>query len=65
MTFQVPPSRIVDYGVKRLRNKVVPLVIVAWCREGIEDCTWERENEMRKEYPELFTGMEISRTKFF
>ena len=46
--------QIVDRRVKILRRKEVPLVRVQWTRRGVEEATWEREDEMRKRYPELF-----------
>ena len=54
LTFRVPPARIVEYGTKQLRSKVVPLVKVTWSRGGVEDYTWEREADMRASHPELF-----------
>ena len=54
LTFRVPPARIVEFGTKKLRSKVIPLVKVAWCRDGVEDFTWEREEDMRASHPELF-----------
>ena len=59
LTFNLPPSRIVDRGVKQLRNKTVPLVKVAWGRGNMEEYTWELESEMKNEYPELFIGNEF------
>ena len=38
---------------KRLRNKVIPLVKVQWNRGGIEEISWEREEDMRRDYPNL------------
>ena len=59
LTFNLPPSRIVDRGVKQLRNKTVPLVKVAWGRGNMEEYTWELESEMKNEHPDLFTGNEF------
>ncbi|XP_072062115.1 uncharacterized protein [Arachis hypogaea] len=56
LTFQVTPVRIDDTSVKKLRGKEVQLVKVAWERGGVEEHTWELESEMRKDYPELFSG---------
>ncbi|XP_025635857.1 uncharacterized protein [Arachis hypogaea] len=56
LTFQVTPVRIDDTSVKKLRGKEVSLVKVAWKRAGVEEHTWELESEMRKDYPELFSG---------
>ena len=34
----------------------MPLVKVAWGKEGMEEYTWELEVEMRKKFPDLFKG---------
>ncbi|XP_062113261.1 uncharacterized protein LOC133824401 [Humulus lupulus] len=39
---------------KELRNKKISLVKVLWRSSNIEEMTWEREDEMRSKYPELF-----------
>ncbi|XP_071939157.1 uncharacterized protein [Coffea arabica] len=41
--------------VKELRNKKIPLVKVLWKNHGMEEATWELEEEMQKKYPDLFT----------
>ncbi|XP_025664721.1 uncharacterized protein [Arachis hypogaea] len=56
LTFQVTPVRIDDTSVKKLRGKEVSLVKVAWKWAGVKEHTWELESEMRKDYPELFSG---------
>ena len=40
-----------------LRTKTIPLVKVLWDHHGVEETTWELESDMRKKYPELFTGL--------
>ncbi|KAL0549247.1 hypothetical protein IC582_013728 [Cucumis melo] len=40
--------------VKTLRNKQIPLVKVLWRNHRVEEATWEREDDMRSRYPELF-----------
>ena len=39
LTLNLPPSRIMDHGVKKLRNKTIPLVKVAWGRGNMEEYT--------------------------
>ncbi|XP_072060257.1 uncharacterized protein [Arachis hypogaea] len=58
LTFQVTIVRIDDTSVKKLREKEVQLVKVVWERAGVKEHTWELESEMRKDYPELFSGSE-------
>ncbi|TYK28231.1 pol protein [Cucumis melo var. makuwa] len=40
--------------VKMLRNRKIPLVKVLWRNHRVEEATWEREDDMRARYPELF-----------
>ncbi|XP_025692702.1 uncharacterized protein [Arachis hypogaea] len=56
LTFQLTQVRIDDTSVKKLRGKEVSLVKVTCERAGVEEHTWELESEMRKDYPELFSG---------
>ncbi|TYK14911.1 pol protein [Cucumis melo var. makuwa] len=37
-----------------LRNRGIPLVKVLWWNHNVEKATWEREDDMRTCYPELF-----------
>ena len=48
------PVSIVDYRVKQLRRREIPMVKVIWKNHGIEEATWETEEKMRRDYPHLF-----------
>jgi hypothetical protein len=48
------PVRVLDREVKELRHKVIPLVKVLWNRGGVEEASWEREEDMRRDFPQLF-----------
>ncbi|KAL5574029.1 hypothetical protein UlMin_023626 [Ulmus minor] len=54
LSFEEKPVQILDYKIKTLRNKDIPLVKVLWRNQKTEEATWEREDEMRTSYPELF-----------
>ena len=45
---------IIAKDQKILRNKVVPLVKVLWENHPREEAMWEREEDMRHRYPQLF-----------
>ncbi|KAK2401008.1 hypothetical protein QL285_050644 [Trifolium repens] len=53
LSFEVPPIKIADRKMKRLRTKEIPLVKVIW-NEATGDTTWELESKMRELYPSLF-----------
>ncbi|XP_074567156.1 uncharacterized protein LOC141823836 [Curcuma longa] len=54
LSYESRPIQILDREVKRLRNKEVPLVKVLWQSQRFEEATWEREDDMKQKYPELF-----------
>ncbi|XP_071901027.1 uncharacterized protein [Coffea arabica] len=54
LTYEEKPVRLLDRKVKKLRNKQIPLVKILWKNHGVEEVTWEMEEEMQKKYPELF-----------
>ena len=46
--------KIMDRQDKILQNKVIPLVKVLCRNHKIEEATWEREDDMKTQYPKLF-----------
>ena len=51
LTYEEEPVAIVDYQVRQLRSKQVPMVKVLWRSNNIEEHTWETEATMRVAYP--------------
>ena len=45
---------ILDRQVRKLRNKEVASVKVLWRNNNREEMTWEAEELMKKNYPQLF-----------
>ncbi|GJV47795.1 putative reverse transcriptase domain-containing protein [Tanacetum coccineum] len=55
LRFVEEPIEIVERDVKKLKRRKIPLVKVRWnSRQGAE-YTWEREDQFRKKYPNLFS----------
>ncbi|KAL5815789.1 hypothetical protein ACOSQ3_024167 [Xanthoceras sorbifolium] len=54
LTYEEEPVQILDREIKELRNKRVPLVKVLWRNHQVEEATWESEETMRQQYPQLF-----------
>ncbi|GJZ13843.1 putative reverse transcriptase domain-containing protein [Tanacetum coccineum] len=46
---------IIDREVKRLKQSRIPIVKVRWNSRRGHDFTWEREDQFRKKYLQLFT----------
>ena len=54
LTYEEEPIEILAREVKELRNKKIPLVKVLWRNHKTEEATWESEETMRQQYPQLF-----------
>ncbi|GKC55046.1 putative reverse transcriptase domain, ribonuclease H-like domain protein [Tanacetum coccineum] len=50
------PVEIVDKEVKRLKQSRIPIVKVRWNSQRGLEFTWEREDQIKKKYPHLFTS---------
>ena len=55
LTYEEEPVEILAREVKELRNKRIPLVKVLWRNHKTEEATWESEDTMWQQYPQLFT----------
>ncbi|KAK2416602.1 hypothetical protein QL285_038986 [Trifolium repens] len=53
LEYEALPVKIMDHRIKELRGKQIPLVRVVW-DDNTGDSTWEREEDMRQQYPHLF-----------
>jgi hypothetical protein len=58
LSFEVPPMSIGERSIKLLRSKEIPLVKIIW-NQKTGDATWEREDQMRKLYPDLFASQKF------
>ena len=54
VSFEEKPVEILDRRDQVIRGKTIHLVKVLWSHHGVEEATWEREDEMRAKYPDLF-----------
>ncbi|KAL4016882.1 hypothetical protein IC575_024544 [Cucumis melo] len=54
LSYTEQPVEVLAREVKMLRNREIPLVKVLWRNHRVEEATWERENDMRSRYPDLF-----------
>ncbi|GJV97908.1 hypothetical protein Tco_1549485 [Tanacetum coccineum] len=56
LNFIEEPVEIMDCEVKRLKQSHIPIVKVRWNSKRGPEFTWEREDQMQKKYPHLFTN---------
>ena len=54
LSYEEELVEILSYEVKELRNKKILLVKVLWRNHKTEEATWESEETMRQQYPQLF-----------
>ena len=54
LSYVEEPIRIVDYKVRQLWKRDIPMVKVVWKNHGVEEATWETEEKMKRDYPQLF-----------
>ena len=54
LTYEEEPVEILDHEVKELQNKKILIVKVLWRNHKTEEATWESEETMRQQYPQLF-----------
>ena len=48
------PVRVLESSECKTRNKTVKFLKVQWAYHSEKEATWEREDHLRSEYPELF-----------
>ncbi|GJY46217.1 putative reverse transcriptase domain-containing protein [Tanacetum coccineum] len=53
---KVSPWKGVVLEVKKLKRSRIPIVKVRWNSRRGPEFTWEREDEMKRKYPQLFTS---------
>ncbi|KAA0040547.1 pol protein [Cucumis melo var. makuwa] len=54
LSYEEQPVEVLAREVKKLRSREISLVKVLWQNHGVEEATWEKEEDMRAQYPELF-----------
>ncbi|GJW87462.1 putative reverse transcriptase domain-containing protein [Tanacetum coccineum] len=54
--FVEEPMEIMDREVKKLKRSRIPIVKVRWNSRRGPEFTWEREDEMKRKYPQLFAS---------
>ncbi|KAJ0967756.1 hypothetical protein J5N97_024673 [Dioscorea zingiberensis] len=56
MTYEERPVEILGREERRLRSRAIPFVKVRWSNHSEREATWEREEDMKRRYPELFSA---------
>ncbi|WVZ59631.1 hypothetical protein U9M48_009745 [Paspalum notatum var. saurae] len=56
LTYTEYPVQILETAERTTRNKVIKMCKVKWSHHTAEEATWEREDDLRADYPELFAS---------
>ncbi|XP_073363168.1 uncharacterized protein [Aegilops tauschii subsp. strangulata] len=54
LSYKEHPIRILDQAERRTRQKVTKFLKVQWSNHTEDEATWERENRLWEEYPDIF-----------
>ena len=61
LTYIEYPTRINETAERITRNKVIKMCKVQWSHHLEDEATWEREDELKAEFPQLFSNPSESR----
>ena len=54
LTYKEYPVKILETAERVTRSKVIKMCKVQWNRYSEDEVTWEREEDLKSEYPHLF-----------
>jgi hypothetical protein len=54
LTYTEYPIKILDTFIRVTRSKVIKMCKVQWSHHSEDEATWEREEELRVDFPHLF-----------
>jgi hypothetical protein len=61
LTYQEYPVKILDTSEKITQNNRYKMCKVQWSNHTEEDATWETEDQLKAEFPEIFFNLSESR----
>jgi hypothetical protein len=61
LTYKEYPVRILDTSERVTRSKIIMMCKVQWSHHAEEEATWEREDELKEDFPQLFSKSSESR----
>jgi hypothetical protein len=65
LTYKEYPVKILDTSERVTRSKIIRMCKVQWSHHTEEEATWEREDELKKDFPHLFSKSSESRDEIF
>jgi hypothetical protein len=61
LSYQEYPVKILETSERVTRNKRIKMCMVQWSQHTEEEATWEREEELKVEFPSFFSDPSESR----
>jgi hypothetical protein len=61
LTYQEYPVKILDTSEKVTRNNRYQMCKVQWSNHTEEEATWKKEDQLKAEFPEIFSNLSKSR----
>jgi hypothetical protein len=61
LTYKEYPIKILNTSERVTRSKIVRMCKVQWSHHTEEEATWEREDELKEDFPQLFSKSSESR----
>ena len=61
LTYEEKPVKILEFVSRVTRSKVIKFCKVQWSHHTEDEATWEREEDLRKDHPDLFSSQPESR----
>jgi hypothetical protein len=63
LTYQEYPVKILDTSDKVTQNNSYKMCKVQWSNHTEEEGTWEKEDQLKAEFPEIFSNLLESRER--
>jgi hypothetical protein len=64
LSYQEYPVKILETSKRVTRNKRIKMCKVQWSHHTEEKATWEREEELKAEFPSFFSDLAKSRGRY-
>jgi hypothetical protein len=64
LTYSERPIKILDMAERLTHNKVIKMCKVQWSHHTEDTVTWEHEEELGADHPELFLSASESRGRY-
>jgi hypothetical protein len=61
LTYKEYPVKTLDTSERVTRSKIIRMCKVQWSHHTMEEAIWEREDELKEDFPQLFSKSSESR----